>query len=178
MNIDITKYLKNKDVKIKNEDFDVDAMERDVYKGYVKESDATKGYVKKSELDELTKKYAELETNYNNTIKTLDDTNGKLSKVSLEKTMISKGFKEEQFEKVAKMRESLYGDEKDDVKAIETIATDFKATFFPEKSNANSGNNIPNETGFNGNAGANSNNAVDIKITRDTSLKNLNLANK
>ena len=178
MSIDITKYLKNKDVKIKNEDFDFDAMEKDVYKGYVKESDATKGYVKKSELDELTKKYAELETNYNNTIKTLDDTNGKLSKVSLEKTMISKGFKEEQFEKVAKMRESLYGDEKDDVKAIETIATDFKATFFPETSNANPGNNIPNETGFNGNAGANSNNAVDIKITRDTSLKNLNLANK
>ena len=49
MNIDITKYLKNKDVKIKNEDFDFDAMEKDVYKGYVKESDATKGYVKKSE---------------------------------------------------------------------------------------------------------------------------------
>lgn len=179
MNIDITKYLKNKDVKIKNEDFDFDAMEKDVYKGYIKESEAGKGMVKKSDFDDLTTRYAELETNYNNTIKTLDDTNGKLSKVSLEKTMISKGFKEEQFEKVAKMRSSLYGDEKDDVKAIDNIATEFKATFFPETQNANPGANIPNETGFNGNAGGSSNgNGVDIKITRDTSLRNLNLANK
>lgn len=170
MNIDITKYLKNKDVKIKNEDFDFDALERDVYKGYVKEQDATKDMVKKTDFDALSTKYAELETNYNNTIKTLDDTNGKLSKVSLEKTMISKGFKEDQFEKVSKMRSSLYADEKDDVKAIEKIVTDFKGTFFPEATNKPA---VPNEPGFNGTAGANNNNAVDIKITRDTSLKNL-----
>ena len=97
MNIDITKYLKNKDVKIKNEDLDFDALEKDVYKGYVKEQDATKDMVKKSDFDALSTKYAELETNYNNTIKTLDDTNGKLSKVSLEKTMIM-GFQKD-FEK-------------------------------------------------------------------------------
>ena len=125
MNIDITKYLKNKDVKIKNEDLDFDALEKDVYKGYVKEQDATKDMVKKSDFDTLSTKYAELETNYNNTIKTLDDTNGKLSKVSLEKTMISKGFKEDQFEKVSKMRSSLYADEKDDLKAIDKIVNDF-----------------------------------------------------
>lgn len=170
MNIDITKYLKNKDVKIKNEDLDFDALEKDVYKGYVKEQDATKDMVKKSDFDSLSTKYAELETNYNNTIKTLDDTNGKLSKVSLEKTMISKGFKEDQFEKVSKMRSSLYADEKDDIKAIDKIVTDFKGTFFPE---ANTKTSVPNEPGFNGTAGANNNNAVDIKITRDTSLKNL-----
>lgn len=170
MNIDITKYLKNKDVKIKNEDLDFDALEKDVYKGYAKEQDATKDMVKKSDFDTLSTKYTELETNYNNTIKTLDDTNGKLSKVSLEKTMISKGFKEDQFEKVSKMRSSLYADEKDDVKAIDKIVTDFKATFFPEATNKPA---VPNEPGFNGTAGANNNNAVDIKITRDTSLKNL-----
>ena len=29
MNIDLTKYLKNKDVKINNDDFDFDAMKKD-----------------------------------------------------------------------------------------------------------------------------------------------------
>lgn len=178
MNNDITKYLKNKDVKVKNEDFDFDALRNDVLKGYVREADATKGMIKKSDYDELTAKYADLETNYNNTLKTLSDTNDKMKKVSLEKTMISRGFKEDQFEKVAKMRSSLYEDEKDDAKAIENIATDFKATFFPESQN-NNGSNIPNETNFNGNVGENSNkNINDIKITRNTSLRNLNLANK
>lgn len=169
MNIDITKYLKNKDVKITNEDFDFSALEKDVYKGYVKESDATKDMVKKSSFDELSTKYAELETNYNNTIKTLDDTNGKLSKVSLEKTMVSRGFKEENFDEIAKLRSSLYADEKDDAKAIGAIADKFKSTYFPE---ANTTPAVPNEPGFKGTASANDN-AVDIKITRDTSLKNL-----
>lgn len=170
MNIDITKYLKNKDVKIKNEDFDFDALEKDVYKGYVKEQDATKDMVKKSDFDALSTKYAELETNYNNTIKTLDDTNSKLSKVSLEKIMISKGFKEENFDEISKLRSSLFAEEKDDAKAISSIADKYKATYFPE---TNTKTPVPNEPGFNGTAGANNNNAVDIKITRDTSLKNL-----
>lgn len=175
--MDISKYLKNKEIEIRDEDFDFEALKKDVLKGYVKESEATKGMIPKKDFDELTGKYAELETTYNNTIKTLDDTNDKLSKVSLEKTMISKGFKEEQFDKVAKMRSSLYGEEKDDAKAIESIATEFKATFFPETENT--GANIPNETSFNGNAGSSSTtNNVDIKITRDTSLRSLNLANK
>lgn len=173
MNLDLTKYLKNKDVKIKNEDFDFDAMSKDVYKGYVKESEVGKGMVKKEDFDNLTTKYTELETNYNNTVKTLGDTNDKLSKVSLEKTMISKGFTENQFDKVSKMRSSLYEDEKDDVKAIDSIANDFKGTFFPE-ADKNTNPAIPNEPGFRSNVGANNNDGLnDIKITRDTSLRNL-----
>lgn len=174
MNIDITKYLKNKDVKVTNEDFDFDAMQKDVYKGYVKESEATKGMVKKEDYDALTTKYTELENTYNSTVKTLGDTNDKLSKVSLEKTMISKGFKEEAFDKVSKMRTSIYGDEKDDAKAIDMIANDFKATFFPETSSTNI-SQAPNEPSFNGGASSNGGNGggSDIKITRDTSLRNL-----
>lgn len=175
--MDIAKYLKNKDVKITNEDFDFDALKEDVLKGYVKESEATKGMVKKSELDDLTAKYATLETNYNNTIKTLDDTNTKLAKVSLEKTMISKGFKEDQFEKVAKMRESLYADETDDAKAIDGIANDFKATFFPESQNP--GAKVPNEPSFNGTTGNNGRtNTSDIKITRETKLSSFVIPEK
>ena len=71
---------------------------------------------------------------------------------------LSKGFKEDQFEKVSKMRSSLYADEKDDLKAIDKIVNDFKGTFFPE---ANTKTPVPNEPGFNGTAGANNNNAVD-----------------
>ena len=36
MNIDLSKYLKNKDIKITNEDFDLEAMSKDLYKDYTK----------------------------------------------------------------------------------------------------------------------------------------------
>ena len=168
--MDIKKYLKNKDVKIDNEDIDFDAISKDVLKGYVKETDI-KDNISKETYNELTSKYATLETNYNNTIKTLGDTNEKLAKVSLEKTMISKGFKEEQFDKVSKMRGSLYADIKDDGKAIDTIATDFKATFFPDDSAKNPV--VPNEASFT--TGSSANNGTDIHIVRDTPLRNMTL---
>ena len=54
MKIDLSKYLKNKDVQITNEDFDLDAMEKEIYKGYTKNSDIEKpdysGYVKKEDF--------------------------------------------------------------------------------------------------------------------------------
>lgn len=178
MNIDITKYLKNKDVKIKNEDLDFDALEKDVYKGYVKEDTLKDKYVSKTdyekavkEKEDLTTKYTVLETNFNNQTQTLADTNAKLARTSLEKTMISKGFKEENFDEIAKLRSSLYADEKDDAKAISSIADKYKATYFPETANKPA---VPNEAGLNGGTSGNNNNGGnDIKITRDTPLRSM-----
>ena len=178
MNIDLSKYLKNKDAKVKNEDFDFDAMANDIYKGYVKEDSLKDKYVTKTdyekvvgEKNDLTTKYTGLETNFNNQTQTLADTNAKLSKTSLEKTMISKGFKEENFDEISKLRSSLYADEKDDVKAISSIADKYKATYFPETANKPA---VPNEPGFNGGvSGQNVGGANDIKITRDTPLRNM-----
>lgn len=176
MNIDITKYLKNTDITLSNDDLDLNKLSNDLRKGYTKNSDIEKpdysGYVKKDDFDKLQKDYTNLENNYNTTIKTLNDTNEKMARVSLESKLVRKGFKEENFDEVVKLRNSLYADEKDDDKAIEGIVTRFKNTYFPE---AEKKNNIPftqapNEGGINGN---NANTGKDIKITRGTSIKDL-----
>lgn len=168
MEFDINKYLKNKDGEINNDNIDFNKMVVDARKGYVEES-STKDMVKKSELDELSKKYSELETNYNNQTKTLEDTTTRLTKVDLENKMLGKGFKSEQFDKVAKIRTSIYGDEKDDLKALEQIANDFKGTFFAEEKGGEQTPPPKDESGF----GSKKKNDDAIKITRGTKLSSL-----
>lgn len=175
MNIDLTKYLKNKDVQINNEDFDLDKMSKDMLKGYIKESDVKKpdysGYVPKADFDKLQTDYSSLESNYNTTVKTLSDTNDKMARVSLESKMVRKGFKDSDFEEVAKLRTSIYADEKDDQKAIDSIAERYKNTFF-EVENKSPYTPAPNEAGIKGNGGSQVHTEKDIVITRNTPLKN------
>lgn len=173
MKIDLSKYLKNKDVQITNEDFDLDAMEKEIYKGYTKNSDIKapdySGYVKKEDFDKLQSDYTTMENNYNNQAKILSDTNEKMARVSLESKLVRKGFKEENFDEVVKLRNSLYADEKDDQKAVDIIAERFKNTYFAEEKTPYTP--APNENGgVNGNNGSKTN---DIKITRNTSIKDL-----
>lgn len=173
MNLDITKYLKNKDITISNDDLDLDKMSKDLYKGYTKNSDIKEpdysDYVKKDDFDKLQNDYTTLENNYNTTVKSLNDTNDKMVRVSLENKLVRKGFKEENFEEVVKLRNSLYADEKDDQKAVDAIAEKFKNTYFAEEKQ-NPYTPAPNEPGVNVNGGNNSN---EIKITRKTSFKDL-----
>lgn len=173
MNLDITKYLKNKDITISNDDLDLDKMSKDLYKGYTKNSDIEKpdysDYVKKEDFDKLQSDYTTLENNYNNQTKILSDTNEKMARVSLESKLVRKGFKEENFDEVVKLRNSLYADEKDDQKAVDSIAERFKNTYFAEEKTPYTP--APNENGgVNGNNGSKTN---DIKITRNTSIKDL-----
>lgn len=174
MNIDITKYLKNKDVTISNDDLDLEKLTNDMRKGYTKNSEIKEpdysGYVKKEDFTKLQSDYTTLENNYNTTVKTLSDTNDKMARVSLESKLVRKGFKEENFDEVVKLRNSLYADEKDDQKAVDEIAKKFKNTYFAEEKKTPF-TQAPNENGqVNGNNGSKSN---DIKITRDTSIKDL-----
>lgn len=170
MNIDITKYLKNKDVNITNDDIDLEAMEKDVYKGYTPNSEIKKpdysGYVKKDEFDKLQKDYTALETNYNTTVKTLSDTNDKMTRVSLENKLVKKGFNEEDFDSIVKIRNSVYADETDDQKAVDLIADKFGATYLKQEKKFDQ---APNEAGVKGNE----NKGNEIKITRNTSIKDL-----
>ena len=173
MNIDITKYLKNTDITLSNDDLDLNKLSNDLRKGYTKNSDIEKpdysGYVKKDDFDKLQKDYTNLENNYNTTIKTLNDTNEKMARVSLESKLVRKGFKEENFDELVKLRNSLYADEKDDQKAVDSIAERFKNTYFAEEKTPYTP--APNENGgVNGNNGSKTN---DIKITRNTSIKDL-----
>ena len=173
MNLDITKYLKNKDITISNDDLDLEKLSSDLRKGYTKNSDIKEpdysGYVKKEDFDKLQSDYTTMETNYNNQTKVLSDTNEKMARVSLESKLVRKGFKEENFDEVVKLRNSLYADEKDDQKAVDSIAERFKNTYFAEEKPPYTP--APNENGgVNGNNGSKTN---DIKITRNTSIKDL-----
>ena len=175
MNIDITKYLKNTDITLSNDDLDLNKLSNDLRKGYTKNSDIEKpdysGYVKKDDFDKLQKDYTNLENNYNTTIKTLNDTNEKMARVSLESKLVRKGFKEENFDEVVKLRNSLYAEEKDDQKAVDQIAEKFKNTYFAEAKEKTPYTPAPNENGVNG--GNNGSQGNDIKITRTTSIKDL-----
>lgn len=177
MNIDLTKYLKNKDVKIKNEDFDLESMSKDLYQGYTKNEDIKppKDMVSKADFDKLQNDYTTLEGNYNQTVKTLSDTNDKMARISLESKLVRKGFNEKDFDEVVKLRSSLYADEKDDQKAVDAIAEKFKNTYFSNSDNSNNTppyTKAPNEAGIGGN-NSNSNGSKDIKITRTTSIKDM-----
>ena len=174
MKMDIANYLKNKDITISNDDLDLEKLSSDLRKGYTKNSDIKEpdysGYVKKEDFDKLQSDYTTMETNYNNQTKVLSDTNEKMARVSLESKLVRKGFKEENFDEVVKLRNSLYADEKDDQKAVDIIAERFKNTYFAQE------NKTPYTPAPNENGGVNGNNGPktkDIKITRNTSIKDL-----
>ena len=174
MKMDIANYLKNKDITISNDDLDLEKLSSDLRKGYTKNSDIKEpdysGYVKKEDFDKLQSDYTTMETSYNNQTKVLSDTNEKMARVSLESKLVRKGFKEENFDEVVKLRNSLYADEKDDQKAVDMIADKFKNTYFAQE------NKTPYTPAPNENGGVNGNNGgktKEIKITRNTSIKDL-----
>ncbi len=177
MKIDLSKYVTNKDVSISNDDFDMDKLETDLYKGYTSNAevdkrikDSTKGMINKADYDKLQSDYSTLDSNYKNQTQTLADTNSKIARVTLENKLIRKGFKEEDFNDVINIRNSIYKDEKDDSKAIDEIAEKFKNTYFPETNNNSTPfTPAPNEAPLK----TDTQKVDDIKITRKTSVKDL-----
>lgn len=171
MNIDLTKYITNKELVVNNEDINLEKLAKDLRKGYVKEDEVEKpdysNYVSKTDFDKLQNDYTSLEDNYNATIKKLDDTNSSMARVSLENKMVRKGFKDEDFEEVAKLRTNLFGDEKDDQKAIDLIATKFKDTYFKQETPFTP---APNEAGFGEKSDTGE---TKPSITRNTNIKDL-----
>lgn len=169
----ITDYLLNKDLKISEKDFDIEKMENDIRRGYIKETDVESKLdsskkiweaENKKTYDELNSKYSALEKSYNDTVSNLDKANKDLSNEKLKVTMMSKGFKPEQFEEVAKLRESLFSDETDDEKAISGIAEKFRGTYFATQQLTGQ------EGSLKGNGGTV---AKTIEVNRNTPIKNL-----
>lgn len=173
MKIDLSKYLINKEKEISNDDFDIEKLGKDLYKGYTSNSEvekelkeATKDSIAKTDFEKLQNDYTKLEESYNDTINKLNDTNAKMNQVKFESKLTRKGFKESDFEDVRNIRNSIFANEKDDDKAIDEIVNKFKDTYFPK---TNDYSQAPNEAPLN-----NENPKVqDIKITRDTSIKDL-----
>ena len=169
----IEKYLTNKDITLTNDDIDTARLIKDLQNGMVSESevetriaDARKEWEKES-----TKNYSELESKYNDLEKRNGDLTTSYAQLKLENVMTREGFKEDSFKEVAKMRESLYGEEKDDVKAIQEIKEKFKSTYFPED-NKTPFTPAPNEAGVKGTNDVKTS-SDPIKITRNTSLRDL-----
>ena len=115
ISMNIEKYLTNKEVKITNSDFDIEALTKDIRAGFVdeKEVDNRIKVAVDTQLKASTTKYTDLESKYADLEKRNTDLTSRNNRLSLEKEMIGQGFKEEQFDEVSKLRDSLFGDEKD-----------------------------------------------------------------
>ena len=167
--MDISKYLTNKELQLSNDDINIEKLEKDIRKGYVLSDEVENA--RKEALSQGTKAYSELEEKYNKLEKSYNDIEARNTELTntekglrLQVEMVSQGFKKEDLEEVAKLRNSLFSEEVDDTKAINMIKEKYGATYFPKNQV-----DIPNETNFN--------KAEDkpktIEITRNTSLKNL-----
>ena len=169
--MDITKYLKNKDIQLSNDDINVEKLENDIRKGYVLSEEVDKA--KEESIKESTSKYTELEAKYNSLEKTYNDLQAKnveqndtIGGLKLEIEMVNQGFTKDKFEEISKLRNTLFKDETDDSKAIGLIKEKFGATYFPKTETKT---DIPNETNFNTTNIA----PQELHITRKTSLRDL-----
>jgi chromosome segregation ATPase len=170
--MDITKYLKNKEIQLSQDDIDIEKLEKDIRKGYVSSEEVDKA--RQEVKTEATTQYTALEEKYNKLEKSYNDietrntelTNNIKAK-SLEVEMVSQGFKKENLAEISALRNSLYKDEEDDAKAISAIKEKYKATYFPEPTEKPI--DVPNETKLDNGVKA----PAEIKITRNTSIKDL-----
>lgn len=138
--MDIKKYIKNKDIELTNEDINIDKLESDLRKGYILQDDLDKEVSKaveeiktssKGEYDKLKTQYDELQNSFTEIEKRNTDLAERNKSLSLENVMTREGFKQDDFKDISAMRYSMYGDEKDDVKAIQSIKEKYKNTYFP-----------------------------------------------
>lgn len=169
--MDISKYLKNKDIQLSNDDINVEKLENDIRKGYVLSEEVDKA--KEESIKESTSKYTELEAKYNALDKNYNDLQAKnveqtntIGGLKLQLEMVNQGFTQDKFEEVSKLRNTLFKEEADDSKAIGMIKEKFGATYFPK---TESKTDIPNETNFN----TPNTTPQELHITRRTSLRDL-----
>lgn len=169
--MDISKYLKNKDIQLSNEDLDFEKLEKDIRKGYVLSEEVDKA--REDSIKESTSKYAELETKYNTLDKSYNDLQAKnveqtntIGGLKLQMEMVSQGFSKDKFDEIAQLRNTLFKDETDDSKAVSLIKEKFGATYFPQ---TESKVDVPTDSNFN----TQNKTEREIKITRKTSIRDL-----
>lgn len=140
--MDIKKYIKNKDIEISNDDIDIDKLERDLRKGYVLSSEVDEqvsnavieaNNASRSTYTELENKFNELQTRYDDIEKRNADITERNRTLALENVMTREGFKESDFKDISTLRNSMYGEVKDDNEAISQIKEKFKNTYFPSE---------------------------------------------
>lgn len=169
--MDISKYLTNKDIQLSNDDINIEKLEKDIRKGYVLSEEVENA--RNESIKESTSKYAELETKYNSLEKTYNDLQAKnveqnnvIGGLKLQVEMTNQGFKQDKFEEVAQLRNTLFKDETDDSKAISLIKEKFGATYFPQQETKVE---VPNDSNFS----TKNTQPREIKITRNTRITDL-----
>ena len=171
--MDITKYLKNKDIQVSNEDIDFEKLEKDIRKGYVSSDEVEK--VRQEVRTEATSNYTALEDKYNKLEKSYNDIEARNTELTNNKRgleqkveMVSLGFKKEDLEEVSKLRNSVYESEEDDIKAFSAIKERYGSTF-GFTTNEPETPKVPEEPSFNSNTKP----KEEIKITRNSRIKDL-----
>lgn len=131
--MDITKYLKNKDIKIKSEDFDIDALKSDLTTGLYDEGTlSSRLSAKEKELNEkYTKEIADKDNTISTLNKTMSDITAKSKSTLFENKALKKGFSSDSIEDISRLR-SAYSDIEDDDKALDTISEKYKSIYFKE----------------------------------------------
>lgn len=170
--MDISKYLKNKDIQVSNDDIDIEKLEKDIRKGYVSSEELDKA--KETIEKEFTTKYTTLEDEKNKLEKSYADIEARNTELTTNKReleqrveMVSLGFKKEDLDEVSKLRNSVYAEEQDDVKAFSSIKERYGSTFGFTKEPATPA--VPNEPSFN----STTQQKQEIKVTRNTSIKDI-----
>lgn len=176
--MDISKYLKNKDITLSNDDVDIEKLTKDLRKGYIEESEA-KANAKatyETEVKDLRKqleeraslaesKYTVLENSYNDLNARYTEQGKQLSAEHLRGIALENGFNSADVEEVSKLRTSLYADVQDDTEAIQKIKDRYGKSFFD-----NSNTKAPDEKNF---GSGNQTKKNDVVITRNTSIQDL-----
>lgn len=160
--MDIKKYLTKKDVEITNDDIDIEKLQKDLTKGLYTEDDLK---AKVTETKSLNEKLATLQADYDSLSNKYAEQSQTLKDKNLLNVMLEQGFKSGSFEEVSKLRQSLYGDEPDDAKAVQKVKEHFAKVYFDDPKEQ-----APNEGSFEANKGDDSKHIV---ITRNTSLSQL-----
>ncbi len=176
--MDITKYLKNKDITISNDDIDVEKLTKDLRKGYIEESEAKASAKAKYDADikDLRKeleekatlaesKYTVLENSYNDLNSRYTEQSKELTAQKLRGVALENGFAPSDVEEVSKLRTSLYSDIQDDAEAVQKIKDRYGKSFFD-----NSMTKAPDEKNF---GSGNQTKKPDVVVTRHTSIQDL-----
>lgn len=176
--MDISKYLKNKDITLSNDDVDIEKLTNDLRKGYVVESEANakakatyeteikdlrKQFEEKASLSDS--KYTVLENSYNDLNARFTEQGKELTAQKLRSVALENGFASADIEEVSKLRTSLYSDIQDDTEAVQKIKDRYGKSFFD-----NSVTKAPNENPF---GSGNQTKKNDVTITRNTSIQDL-----
>ena len=139
--MDIKKYITNKDIELSNEDINIDKLTKDLRKGFIPSEEVDEQIksavedIKKTstaDYDKLQGEYTTLQNNLDDFEKRNSDLVEKNKALSLENVMTREGFKQEDFKDMSTMRYSMFGEEKDDVKAIQSIKEKYRNTYFPQ----------------------------------------------